>query len=72
VRRRDFDIFEKFPDGSTLWRATVRGRFEAQRKIDELAERSENQLFMIDIQHQVSSPVMPNKSKSLSNAGESV
>jgi hypothetical protein len=67
VRRRDFDIFEKFPDGSTLWRATVRGRFEAQRKIDELAERSENQIFMIDVQDVMA----PSKSKSLSNVGES-
>lgn len=48
--RRDFDVFEKFSDGSTLWRATVRGRFEAQRKIDELAERSENKFYMLDIQ----------------------
>lgn len=59
--RRDFDVFEKFSDGSTLWRATVRGRFEAQRKMDELSERSENQLYMLDIQEQsllspVSSP----------------
>ena len=48
--RRDYDIFEKFPDGSTLWRACVRGQFEAQRKINELAERSENKFYMIDIQ----------------------
>jgi len=65
VIRRDFDIFEKFPDGSTLWRACVRGRFEAQRKMDELAERSENQFYMIDIQdHVLSPPVLaPVKSK---------
>jgi hypothetical protein len=48
--RRDFDIFEKFSDGSTLWRACVRGRFEAQRKLDEFAERSENKFYMLDIQ----------------------
>ena len=48
--RRDFDVFEKFPDGSTLWRACVRGRFEAQRKIGELAERSDNEFVLIDIQ----------------------
>jgi len=65
VTRRDFDIFEKFPDGSTLWKACVRGRFEAQRKLDELAERSENQFFMIDIQGHVLSPpiLVPMKSK---------
>jgi len=48
--RRDYDVFEKFPDGSTLWRACVCGRFAAQRKIQELAEHSENEFFTIDIQ----------------------
>jgi hypothetical protein len=47
--RRDYDVFEKFHDGSTLWRACVTGRFEAQRKINELAELSENDFFLIDI-----------------------
>lgn len=63
--RRDYEIFEKFPDGSTLWRACVRGRFEAQRKLDELAERSENRFYMIEIQEPVlSQPVLaPTKSK---------
>ena len=51
--RRDFDIFEKFSDGSTLWKACVRGRFDAQRKMNELAELSENEFFMIDIQNTV-------------------
>jgi hypothetical protein len=53
--RRDFDIFEKFTDGSTLWRACVRGRFDALRKMHELAEQSKNEFFMIDIQDNVSS-----------------
>jgi hypothetical protein len=48
--RRDYDVFEKFPDGSTLWRACVQGRFEAQRKMYELAEQSENKFFTIAIQ----------------------
>jgi hypothetical protein len=48
--RRDYDVFEKFADGSTLWRACVAGRYEAQRKIHELAEHSENEFFLIDIQ----------------------
>jgi len=34
--RREYDLFEKFPDGSTLWRACVTGRYDAQRKIQEL------------------------------------
>ena len=48
--RHDYDIFEKFPDGSTLWRACIAGRYEAHRKMQELAERSENEFYAIDIQ----------------------
>lgn len=48
--RRDYEVFERFPDGSTLWRACVRGRCEAQRKMYELAEQSENKFFTIAIQ----------------------
>jgi hypothetical protein len=48
--RREYDIFERFPDGSSLWRATVLGRFEAQRKMQEFAEHSENMFFTTDIQ----------------------
>ena len=57
--RREYDIFEKFSDGSTLWRASVRGRFESQRKMDELAEHSENQFYMLDIQEAtIAQPVL--------------
>ena len=45
--RREIHIFEKFPDRSTLWRATVFGRFEALRKMQELAEYSENEFFSL-------------------------
>jgi hypothetical protein len=54
--RRPCDVFEKFPDGSTLWRACVNGRYEAQRKMYELAEHSENEFFLIDIQAEVLLP----------------
>jgi hypothetical protein len=47
---RDFDIFEKFPDGSKIWRTCVSGQFEADRKIQELAEHSNNEFVAIDIQ----------------------
>jgi hypothetical protein len=48
--QRDFDIFEKFPDGSTIWRTCVSGQFEADRKLAELAEHSQNEFVAIDIQ----------------------
>jgi hypothetical protein len=47
---RDFDIFERFPDGSTIWRVCVYGQYEAERKLQELAEHSTNEFVAIDIQ----------------------
>jgi hypothetical protein len=55
--RRDFDIFEKFHDGSILWRACARGRYEATRKMQELAEHSDNEFVVIDIQGEHFLPV---------------
>jgi hypothetical protein len=48
--RHVYDIFEKFSDGSTLWRACVAGRYETHRKMQELAEDSENEFYAIDVQ----------------------
>lgn len=48
--RREYDVFERFTDGSTLWRATVTGRFEALRKMQELGEYSDNEFFTLDVQ----------------------
>jgi hypothetical protein len=47
--RRQFDIFEKFPDGSTVWRICVRGRYETERKLLSLAEHSENEFYAIEV-----------------------
>ena len=47
--RHSYDVFEKFSDGSTLWRACVSGRFEAQRKMQEFREISSNEFYVIDI-----------------------
>jgi hypothetical protein len=47
--RREYDVFERFSDGSSLWRATVIGRFEALRKMQELGEHSDNEFFTLDV-----------------------
>lgn len=47
--KRTYDIFEKLPDGSSIWRACVPGKFDAQRKLQELAEHSDNEFFAIDL-----------------------
>ena len=46
--RRVYDVFEKFPDGSTLWRASVTGRFEAEQIMLEWAEYSTNEYFLFE------------------------
>jgi hypothetical protein len=47
---RNFDIFEKFPNGSMTWRTCVFGKFEVERKLHELTEHSNNEFLAIDIQ----------------------
>jgi hypothetical protein len=47
---RNFDIFEKFPNGSIAWRTCVFGRYEAERKLHKLTEHSNNEFVAIDIQ----------------------
>lgn len=47
--RPEYDIFEKLPDGGSIWRACVPGQFDARRKLQELAEHSENEFFAIDL-----------------------
>jgi hypothetical protein len=42
--------FERFSGGSSIWRATMFGRFEAERRMQEFAECSENTFYTIDIQ----------------------
>jgi len=46
---RIYEIFENFRDGCSIWRDSVPGLFETQRKLQELAERSESEFFAIDL-----------------------
>ena len=46
--RRDYEIFEKFPNGATVSRAHVNGWYKAQRKFHELVEHSTNEFFAVD------------------------
>jgi len=44
--RHEYKIFEKLPNGSATWRASVLGRYAATRKMQELAELSENEFVV--------------------------
>jgi hypothetical protein len=57
--RQLYDVFERFPDGSTLWRACVVGRFEANRRMQEFAEHSHNEFFLLAIPGEDFLPVVP-------------
>ena len=46
---REYDLFEKFPDGSSLWRASVQGLEGTHRHMLELARKSGNQFYAIDM-----------------------
>ena len=47
--KHEYDLFERFPDGSSLWRDSVLG-FEITRlRLQELTQRSENQFYAIDL-----------------------
>jgi len=45
----EFDLFEKFPDGSSLWRDSVLGFGTTLLQLQELAQRSKNQFYGINL-----------------------
>lgn len=47
--KHEYDLFEKFPDGSSLWRDSVPGLEKTRIQLQELAQRSENQFYAINL-----------------------
>jgi hypothetical protein len=47
---KTFDIFEKLPDRTMVWRTFVCGQFEVECKLQELIGHSNNEFLAIDIQ----------------------
>jgi hypothetical protein len=45
----EYDLFEKFPDGSSLWRVSVSGFEGARLQLRELTLKSKNQFYALDI-----------------------
>ena|ERR1700680_4178638 len=43
------DLFEKFPDGSSLWRDTVPGFIIAHLRLKELTRRSQNEFYALNL-----------------------
>jgi hypothetical protein len=45
----EYDIFEKLPDGSSIWRGCVPGQYDTERKLQDLAEHLVNEVFAVEI-----------------------
>lgn len=45
----EYDLFEKFPDGSSLWQDTVSGIETTRLRLQELSQRSKNQFYGINL-----------------------
>ena len=50
MTHHDFDLFEKLADGSSIWRTCASGQIDAQQKLQNLADHSENEFYSIDIE----------------------
>ena len=46
---QEYDIFEKFPDGSTRWRDVVVGVENARLKVERLSTLSINEVYAVHI-----------------------
>ncbi|HLJ14746.1 MAG TPA: hypothetical protein VKV15_09640 [Bryobacteraceae bacterium] len=44
-----YDLFERFPDGSSLWRACAIGVEGARHHMYELAKRSSNHFYAMNV-----------------------
>jgi hypothetical protein len=58
---RDYDIFEEFPDGSTIWRACVFGMGNVELKLHELAKETSNKFFALNLREGTQAPIRPMK-----------
>lgn len=46
---RDYDLFEKLPDGSDLWRRHVHGLLEAHQEVVEMSKTTKNDCFAMHL-----------------------
>jgi hypothetical protein len=54
-----YDLFEKFPDGSSLWRACVLGLHGTRLHMVDLARRSPNQFYAMHVESGKIVPLNP-------------
>jgi hypothetical protein len=49
---REYDLFEKMPDGHLLWRSSVLGQENAIHALKELAAKTNNDVRVMHLQSQ--------------------
>ena len=49
LMHHEYDLFERFPDGSSLWRACVVGLESTRQYMFDLARRSPNQFYAMNL-----------------------
>lgn len=47
--KRKYDLFERLPDGSPLWRGCATDLGELEMKLREIAERTSNECFAMQL-----------------------
>jgi hypothetical protein len=47
--KHEYDVFEKFPNGSSIWRGSFPGFETTFLRLQELAQKSENQFYAISL-----------------------
>jgi hypothetical protein len=47
--RHEYDLFERFPDGSSLWRASTKGLENTRYHLHDLAKHSSNEFYAINV-----------------------
>jgi len=47
--KNEYDLFEKFPDGSSLWRDSISGFETTRLRLQGLARRSENEFYALNL-----------------------
>jgi hypothetical protein len=49
---REYELFERFPDGETKWRGTAHGLEDARRKLLKFARHTTNEIFAMHLSSQ--------------------
>ena len=47
--RHEYDLFERFSDGSSLWRGSAKGLESARQHLIDLGRHSSNQFYAINL-----------------------